>query len=47
MVTRNMNPTTFRERFAEAKDRVDREQFVGALRYVRGERPERSDRDEI
>jgi hypothetical protein len=37
--------TTFQERFDEARDRVDPEEFVGALQYVRGEQSERPSTD--
>jgi hypothetical protein len=30
-----MTPSRFRERFSEAKDRMDVEELVGALEYVR------------
>jgi hypothetical protein len=30
-----MTPTTFRERLEESRGRIDREQFVEALTYVR------------
>ncbi len=35
MVSIHMTPTTFRERLEESRDRIDREQFVEALAYVR------------
>jgi hypothetical protein len=35
MVSIHMPATTFRERFAESEERIDREQFVEALTYVR------------
>jgi hypothetical protein len=35
MVTVNMTPTRFQERLAETEGRVDTEQFLQALQYVR------------
>jgi len=35
MFTVHMTPTKIRERLAESDDRVDVEQFVAALEYVR------------
>ena len=35
MVTLIMTPTKFQERLAESEDRVDTEQFLQALQYVR------------
>jgi len=41
MLTTPMTPTKLRERVAEAGDRLDTEQFLAALQYVRddGRRP--------
>jgi hypothetical protein len=34
MVTMDMTPTRFRERFSEIKDRVDVEEYTEAIEYV-------------
>ncbi len=35
MITIHMTPTKIRERLEETEDRVDTEEFVAALEYVR------------